>query len=172
MDQTTDAVFQDFSAKKLQQLCARIQDCTGKLSQEQIWMRGGEGQNAIGNLILHLSGNVRQWIVASLGGKPDIRERDAEFSTRGEVSGPELVAGLRTIVEEAAAVILDLPRERLLERVTIQKYNATVLEAIYHVVAHFSEHTGQILYATKLLTGQDLGFYRHLKAESHSERTP
>ena len=61
---------------------------------------------------------------------------------------------------------------RLAERVTIQKYDVTVLEAIFHVVEHFSHHTGQILFATKMLTGEDLGYYKHLRAAAHGEPTP
>ena len=79
---------------------------------------------------------------------------------------------LRTTVAEAAAVIGGLSGERLTERVIIQKYEQSVLEAIYHVVEHFSMHTGQIQFATKMLTGADLGFYAHLKAAAHGEKTP
>jgi uncharacterized damage-inducible protein DinB len=172
MDRTPEIVFLEFSARKLQQLFDRIQNCLGKLSDEQIWMRGGDEQNAVGNLVLHLSGNVRQWIVAALGGQPDVRRRDAEFAARGELSAQELLSRLKGALDEAVPVILAIPKERFLEHVTVQKYEVTVMEAVYHVVEHFSQHTGQILFATKLLTGQDLGYYRHLQAPAHSEPTP
>jgi uncharacterized damage-inducible protein DinB len=157
-------IFLDFSVRKLELLTGRIESCLDRLDGEQIWARGGENENAVGNLVLHLAGNVRQWLVSGVGGKPDIRERDAEFAARGGASVEELKQRLRAAVTEAVAAIGGLSAERLTERVTIQKYEQTVLEAIYHVVEHFSMHTGQIIFATKLLTGADLGFYGYLWA--------
>jgi uncharacterized damage-inducible protein DinB len=168
-----DRLFLDYSARKLRQLSGRIEDCLGRLSEEQIWARGAESENAVGNLVLHLSGNVRQWIVAAVGGRPDIRQRDAEFVARGGLAAASLAERLRGIVAEAVGVIETLAPERLCEHLVVQSYNVTALEAIYSVVEHFSGHTGQIIYATKLLTGEDLGYYRHLKTTApHAERTP
>ncbi|MGA2269354.1 MAG: DUF1572 family protein [Bryobacteraceae bacterium] len=166
-------LFLDCSVRRLEQSFSRIEACLSKLSEEQVWMRGSENENAIGNLVLHLTGNVRQWIVSGVGGAPDTRERDREFSARGGASIPELTERLREIVGEAAAVIGAVTPERLAERVVIQKYEVSVLEAIYHVVEHFSLHTGQIIFATKMLTGSDLGFYSHLgSSAAHAEKTP
>jgi len=168
-----ERIFLDFSARKLELLTGRIESCLDRLSAEQIWARGGENENAVGNLALHLAGNVRQWIVSGVGGRPDIRERDAEFAARGGASAAELKQRLRAAVTEAAAVIGGVSGARLTERLTIQNYDETVLEAIYHVVEHFSMHTGQIQFATKMLTGTDLGFYAHLRtAAAHGEKTP
>jgi uncharacterized damage-inducible protein DinB len=168
-----ERTFLDFSARKLRQLTARIRECAGKLNDEQIWWRAGEEQNAVGNLLLHLAGNIRQWIVAGMGGKPDIRVREREFSSRGQVTGLELADNLDQVVEEAVAVLQNLPAERLRERIVVQKFDLTVLEGIYHVVEHFAQHTGQIIYATKLLTGKSPAFYRYLEGGGpHKERTP
>ena len=165
--------FLDYSAKKLLQLCSRIETCLGTLNQDEVWARGGDHENAMGNLVLHLSGNLRQWIVSGVGGQPDIRDRDAEFSAQGGVSVSDLVQLLRATVEEAVAVLDAVRAERLMERIVVQKYEVTVLEAIYHVVEHFSMHTGQIIFATKMLTGSDLGFYRHLRTTAaHGQTTP
>ena len=122
--------------------------------------------------VLHLSGNVRQWIVAGVGGRVDTRQRDAEFAASGGGSGAELAARLKEAVEEAAGVLAELTPERLGERIVVQHYDVAVLEAIYHVVEHFSGHTGQIIFATKMLTGADLGFYRHLREAAHEKKTP
>ncbi len=155
------------------QLCGRIQDCLGRLNAEQVWARGSDNENAVGNLVLHLSGNVRQWITAGVGGKPDIRVRDREFSARGDVEPAELIERLKGTVEEAVGVIDKLTAERLAERVTIQKYDVTVMEAVAHVVEHFAQHTGQIIFATKLLSGHDLGYYKHLNTSAaHGQKTP
>jgi len=169
----TDRLFVECSVRRLKELVPRIETCLGKLTPEQVWARGGENENAVGNLVLHLCGNVRQWILSGVGGQPDTRERDGEFAARGGASIAELGARLRETVDEAAAVIAALTPERLAERLLVQSYQVTVLEAVYHVVDHFSMHTGQILFATKMLTGADLGFYRHLSAgQPHAEKTP
>ncbi len=173
MSAALDRVFLDFSARKLRQLAGQIETCLGKLNEEQVWARGSENENAVGNLVLHLCGNVRQWIVSGVGGAPDIRDRDAEFAARAGATAAELAERLRATVSQAEAELKTVTSERLAERVAIQKYEMPVLEAIYHVVEHFSLHTGQIIFATKLLTGSDLGFYAHLRtAAAHGKKTP
>ncbi len=151
------------SRKTLQVWHERINTCLDRLTAEQIWWRGAEASNAIGNLVLHLSGNVRQWIVSGVGRAPDTRDRDAEFAQRNAIPTEELRARLAAAVREADEVLVRLTDEDLLERRRIQDvYDVTVLQAIHHVTEHFAMHAGQILYATKLLTGQDLGFYAFL----------
>jgi uncharacterized damage-inducible protein DinB len=172
MEPAADALFIDFSARKLEQLLARIGECVAKLNREQVWRRSGDNDNAIGNLLLHLSGNLRQWIVAGIGGAPDVRVRDEEFSARGELEPAELMRRLESVGAEAVAVIRAVTPERLMESYQPQNYRVTILEGIYHVVEHFAQHTGQIIFATKLLTGQDLGFYKHLSRPAHIEKTP
>jgi len=158
-----EQAFLKYSAEQLLTLSGRIEDCLGRLSAEQVWSRNSDNQNAVGNMVLHLCGNLRQWIIGGVGGQPDVRDRDAEFAARGGVQPAELAAKLKATVREAAEVIRALPVERLGERKTIQKvYETTLMEAIYHVVEHFAQHTGQIIFATKLLTGEDLGYYKHL----------
>jgi uncharacterized damage-inducible protein DinB len=173
MNANLDRLFLDCSAGRLLQIASRIETCLASLDQRQAWMRGGENQNAVGNLVLHLCGNVRQWIVSGVGGRPDIRDRDSEFAAREGLAPDELARRLHETVEEAAAVLSGVTAERLAERVVIQQYEISVLEAIYHVVEHFSMHAGQIIFATKMSTGRDLGFYAHLNsAAAHGERTP
>jgi uncharacterized damage-inducible protein DinB len=166
-------IFIDFSVRKLVLLTERIESCLDRLNEEQVWARGGENENSVGNLALHLCGNVRQWIVSGVGGVPDTRQRDAEFAARGGASLSDLKQRLRDVTDETATVLRQLPSGRLTERVTIQNYDVPVLEAIYHVVEHFSMHTGQIVFATKILTGADLGFYSHLRTTTaHGHKTP
>jgi uncharacterized damage-inducible protein DinB len=165
-------VFLKFSVDKLRQLASRIHDCLDRLTYDQVWSREAESQNAVGNLVLHLSGNVRQWLMTGVGGQPDVRVRDKEFQARGDIQIDELKERLRTTMERAYALLASLPAERLLERTKIQNYDVTVLEAIYHVVEHFALHAGQIMFATKLFTGKDLGYYRHLSKPKHDEATP
>ena len=161
---TVESEFARVASEALEKHLSRIEACVAKLTPEQVWTSGGDHQNAIGNLILHLCGNVRQWILSGLGGAPDIRERDAEFAAKGGPEPAAMLARLREIVTAAQAVIGKLPAEQFLERVTIQGYHVSKVEAVFHVTEHFVGHTFQIIFATKLLTNQDLGFYAHLNA--------
>jgi uncharacterized damage-inducible protein DinB len=167
-----DRIFLKYSVDKLRQHAGRIEDCLARLPDEQVWARNSGSQNAIGNLVLHLCGNIGQWILSGVGGAPDSRDRDAEFAARDGLTSAELSSRLRDRVEAATRVIESLNPEHLKERVQIQKYDVTVLEAIYHVVVHFAEHTGQIIFATKLFTSDDLGYYQHLSKAAHNEKTP
>lgn len=166
---TSEEIFLNFSAEKLDQLHGRIQDCLARLTPEQIWARGSESENAAGNLVLHLSGNVQQWIGSGVAGLPDHRQRDAEFDARGGISPAELSELLKSRVTEATEIIRAVPPARLTERIMPQGYDVTVLEAIAHVVEHFSQHTGQIILLTKMLTGEDLGYYQNLRGSGRAE---
>ena len=159
------ALFVEASRKTFAAWLPRVEKCLGQLTPEQIWWRGQDNANAVGNLVLHLCGNVRQWIVAGAGGAPDTRNRDAEFAQREPLAAAELLERLRTTVRDADEVLARLAEAELTTRRRIQTYDVTVLEAVHHVTEHFALHSGQILYATKLLTGEDLGFYRHLSAK-------
>ena len=167
-----ERAFLDFSVAKLRQYVERIQACTDLLTEDAIWARGHAVENSIGNLCLHLRGNVQQWIVAGVGGTEDVRDRASEFAAKGGASRADLMAGLRQTVESACAVITSLNAACLVDEIAIQGYHQTTLEAIYHVVEHFAGHTGQIIFATKALRGEDLGFYRHLSDTSHGKVTP
>lgn len=137
-----------------------IKSCLDRLTDDQIWSRGAPHENSIGNLILHLCGNVRQWIGTGVGGERDVRDRPAEFSATGGFTAAELTGKLRETVAHAIEIIRATSAERLLVRIHPQDRSVSVLEAIYHVVGHFQQHTGQIIFATKILSGEDLGLYR------------
>src|ERR1700733_3782935 len=108
-----ESLFLESSVATLRKLCDRIEVCLGKLNADQIWARGHENENAIGNLALHLAGNVRQWIISSLGDKPDHRDRDKEFDARGGFTAAELSGRLRDTVENATEVIAGLTTAQL-----------------------------------------------------------
>ncbi|HKO06039.1 MAG TPA: DUF1572 family protein [Candidatus Acidoferrales bacterium] len=136
----------------------RIADCLRLLTEEEIWWRPNAASNSAGNLVLHLSGNVRQWIISGLGGAPDVRIRDREFSERGPLGRRLLLARLRKTVREACRVLRRLSPEALAREYKIQGFRVTGCGAISDVVAHFSHHTGQIIYVTKLKRGRGLRF--------------
>ena len=129
------------------------------LSAEDIWWRPNDASNSIGNLLLHLAGNIRQWIVAGVGGKPDTRDRADEFAARATMTIVGALGLLERAMADAAATLAAFPPERLAERVHIQGRDVTVFDAVYHVVEHCAMHTGQILWITKARSGRDLGFY-------------
>jgi len=137
----------------------KIEACVNLLTDEQIWWRANEESNSVGNLLLHLSGNVRQWIVCGLGGANGVRDRDSEFAQREMIPRSELFTRLKQTVEEAVEVLKRLDSNALLEKRAIQGFEVSILEAILHVVEHFSMHTGQIILLTKQLTARDMQFY-------------
>ncbi|WP_260705138.1 DUF1572 domain-containing protein [Edaphobacter flagellatus] len=149
-------LFLTASSAKLEQMTGYLTTCLQKLSDEQIWERHGAHENAIGNLVLHLCGNMRQWIMHGVGGATDVRVRDAEFSAADGLTASELIDLFKSTVWEARFVIDSLPAERLVERTTPQGRNVSMLEAIYQVVGHVQQHVGQIILLTKQMTGKDL----------------
>ena len=137
----------------------KIERCLEQLTDDQIWWRANEESNSIGNLILHLSGNVRQWIICGVGGQPDHRNRDAEFAQRGVIARDELLTLLRSTLDEVDTTLRSFDPALLLEHRKIQGNDVELLYAIFHVTEHFSMHTGQIIMLTKMLTASDLRFY-------------
>ena len=137
----------------------KVQRCLEKLTDEQIWWRPNDESNSIGNLILHLCGNARQWIVCGVGDAPDARNRDAEFAQRDIVPRGELRSLLETTIADVDSTLATFEAQCLLETRTIQGVEGSALDAILHVVEHFSMHTGQIIMLTKMMTGSSMAFY-------------
>lgn len=144
---------------RLNENTPRIKKCLNELTEEEVWKRPNESSNSIGNLILHLCGNIRQYTISSLGGKEDNRERDKEFNTKGGFTKAELFEKLSSIVDEAVEVIQSLDEETLLRVRSVQGFEYSGVGNILHVVEHYSYHTGQIAFWTKLLKDKDLEFY-------------
>ena len=137
----------------------KIERCLSLVSDQQIWWRANEQSNSIGNLLLHLSGNVRQWIVTGLGGATDVRDRDSEFAQRDAIPRDELLAKLKETLREADATLSAFDADKLLDLYRIQGFEESALDAILHVVEHFSMHTGQIILMSKMFAEVDLEFY-------------
>ena len=137
----------------------RIRRCAERMGEEDLWWRGGDESNSVGNLMLHLAGNARQWIVSGVGGAPDSRRRQGEFDERGPLPRAELLARLESAVADADATLARVTPAELGEHRLIQGNDVTVMEAIYHVVQHFSMHTGQIILVAKLRAPDAIRFY-------------
>ena len=169
---TLEAEFLTTAADKMAENLDRIETCLTELPPRSLWARDSDNENAVGNLLRHLEGNVRQWILSGIGAAPDARDRPSEFAARTGGTASVLLTNLRDTVGEAVALIRALPHGRLAERVSIQGYDTTVLSAIFHVVEHFSGHTYQIILLTKRFTGKDLGFYSYLDKTGRRETEP
>jgi uncharacterized damage-inducible protein DinB len=155
------AAFVDRSRRHLvEDFLPRIRAALARLSDADLWWRPNDASNSVANLVLHVCGNARQWIVAGVGGEPDQRERQAEFDARGGVSRAELVAVLEGTFADLDRTLRGFDPALLLERRTIQGHDVTPLEAILHVVEHVSHHTGQMLWIAKARSGADLGLWR------------
>ncbi len=163
-------LFLAYSRKKLLELYwPRMRAVVEPLTDEQIWWRPNEASNSIGNLLLHLNGNVRQWLVDSFNGQKDERNRPLEFSEREGISAAELLQRLGATLDEASKVLARLTAEDLAAPMEIQGYHVTGLDAVYQVVEHFGLHYGQVLYIVKMLNGVDLKLYRELNVAGRSE---
>ena len=162
-DAELTTLFLEFSRKKLlEQYWPRLRECVEPMTESQVWWRPNPASNSIGNLILHLNGNMRQWLVASFNREDDLRNRPAEFSAEKGMSAADLLKKLGATIEQASQVLARLTADDLLAKYEIQGYNVTGLDAVYQVIEHFGLHYGQILYISKALGGRDLGFYSNL----------
>jgi uncharacterized damage-inducible protein DinB len=152
--------FLAFAAARMRLSQKDIARCLDKLSDEQINRRGGDHENSIANLLLHLEGNMRQWILHGIDDQPDVRQRDDEFALAPSAQPGDIRARFDETLEEACRVIAALAPERLLTVIDPQPTgtwrHTTILEAIFKVVGHVETHTGQIILLTKQLTASDL----------------
>ncbi|MBV6439689.1 MAG: DUF1572 domain-containing protein [Haliscomenobacteraceae bacterium CHB4] len=144
---------------RMEENTPRIEKCLAELSEEEVWQHPNPASNSVGNLILHLCGNITQYAISSLGNRPDARDRDAEFAAEGGFSKAELMEKLDWTVREAVETIRRADREELLRVRAVQGFDMSGIGIIVHVCEHYSYHTGQIAFWTKLLKSKDLGFY-------------
>lgn len=129
----------------------RAIQCIDQLDEAHMWFRPTPSSNAIGNLVLHLEGNLRQWILGGIGNQPDTRNRPAEFTARSGFSKGELKNLLKDTVEECCRVIESMPTNRVAETRRIQNEDVTIARALVVAVSHLGLHVGQIQYIGKML---------------------
>ncbi|OPZ20707.1 MAG: DinB superfamily protein [candidate division BRC1 bacterium ADurb.BinA364] len=153
------ALIAECERKLFAEYSPRLGKCLGLLSEEELWRRPNDATPSAGNLVLHLCGNVRQWIGAGLGGEPDTRNRSREFEERGPVAIDALLALLDETLGAARECIRAQTAERLLEMRAVQGFHKSRLAILIHVVEHFAYHLGQISRIVKETKGIDLGYY-------------
>lgn len=142
----------------LESSAAKIRHCVGQLDDEQLWWRPTPLQNSIGNLILHLCGNVGQWIISGVGGTKDVRDRPSEFAADKRLPKTELSALLDACVEQAGRTLATTPDPAVLSRRRIQGFDTTVLSAVLNSVSHFQGHTQEIISLTRQQLGERYTF--------------
>lgn len=138
---------------------AKLREAIAVLPPDKLWWRPNGESNSVGNLLLHLNGNIRQWIVAGVGQEPFTRHRAEEFSAREGSTAAELLATLERTLADVDRIVKGLTAAELSERRAIQGRDLTVLEAIVHVTEHFSYHLGQIILVTKMFAPGGVHFY-------------
>jgi uncharacterized damage-inducible protein DinB len=159
------ALVADVLLRLMKESLPRIQSCVGQLTNDQVWWRPNESSNSIGNLVLHLNGNVSQWIGTGLGNLPDYRKRQTEFDERSHLDKDELMGVLNATMEQAAQIIARVTPDELLRIRPVQTFDESGVSILIHVTEHFSYHTGQIAYITKMLSDKALDFYAGITLE-------
>ena len=150
-------LFLGYSVRKLHDMTRCVESCLATLSEDQVWERHAAHENTVANLLLHLCGNTRQWIMHGVAAQADVRARDTEFNADGGLSKAALLTLFKDTLAEAVSVLETLPHERLTDRTDPQQRGeVSVLEAIYQVVGHVQQHTGQIILLTKQMSNRDL----------------
>ena len=149
----------EFKRRLFEESYARIENCLGRLTFEQVWLKPNDNTNSIGNLVLHLLGNVRQYICSGIGGHKDLRERNEEFLATSACPSDKLLTQLSRLKEDVLPIIDSLNDEKLCKEFEVQGFHENGINIIIHVIEHFSYHVGQIAQQTKLLINEDLGFY-------------
>jgi uncharacterized damage-inducible protein DinB len=146
------------AAKELESAIKKIVNCVDQLSEAQIWSRENESRNSIANLMLHMAGNLRQWIISGVGGAKDTRDRQSEFDQRTPLPKSQLLSSLQKTVAEAATAMANVTADVLLRVRHVQRGDVSALEAILHSVAHFRGHTQEIIHMTRDLLGDSYRF--------------
>jgi uncharacterized damage-inducible protein DinB len=154
--------FVDQSLFRINENTPKIKKCLEELNEEQIWQRPNEASNSIGNILLHLCGNITQYIISALGRQPDHRERDKEFAAKSGYSKEELQNKITNVLDEAIKTINSVDETRLMKIYYVQGFHHSGIGIIIHVTEHYSYHTGQVIFWTKLLKGIDLGLYANI----------
>lgn len=156
---TIDILKSEFERRLKEESLARIRQCVEALTVEELWKRPNENLVSVGNLVLHLSGNIRQYISSGIGGAKDNRNRNKEFETQSPISKDELLTLIGETIEEAVRTVAKISDHELNQEIKVQGFEETCLSVIIHVIEHCSYHVGQITYYTKLTKNIDTAYY-------------
>ncbi len=156
---TIETLINETAVAHFQESVRRVDICLAQLNEEQVWHDANKNLVSIGNLLLHLCGNITQYVLSGIGGQPDARQRDLEFTHKPDLDNATLFQQFKTVCDNACGVVASLSKERLEEQVRIQGFDHKVCSALIHVLEHLSYHVGQISFMCKLANDKDLGYY-------------
>jgi len=165
----TQTLLNEVRRRIIEESVPRIKKCLHLLNELQIWQRPNEETTSAGNLVLHLMGNLRQWVLSGVDGQPDHRQRTAEFAETGPIPTEKLVRDLDSLMAEVDQALGRITPERLMEKRTVQGFEENVLSILVHVTEHFSYHTGQITYYTKSTLNVDTQYYTGMDLDQTSD---
>ena len=152
-------IIKEVRRRLLEESVPRLKKCLAQLSEAEIWYRPNEETVSVGNLVIHLCGNVRQWLLSGIGKAPDHRKRDDEFTEKGPIPTDKLIADLDIVMQEVEVLLGNLAPEVLIEKHRVQGFDETGIGILMHVVEHFSYHVGQVTYYVKSTKNMDMKFY-------------
>ena len=155
----TQLLLRETDRRLLSESLPRIRKCLAQLSEEEIWHRPNAQTPSIGNLVLHLNGNVRQWVLSTLGGQKDTRQRQLEFDEMGPLPTSKILSDLESTLEQMRVILQHLSTDDLTRNYNVQGFTETGVSILMHVTEHFSYHVGQITYSTKSMKDIDMGYY-------------
>ena len=154
-----DQIISEVRRRLFDESMPRIKKCLDNLSEKDIWWKPNDNSNSVGNLILHLCGNIRQWMLSGLGGSVDDRVRQKEFDEKGPLPKEDLIQNIEQVMREVDKLLDRLQPQTLIEKKVVQGFEETGISILVHVIEHFSYHVGQIVYITKAAKDIDLRFY-------------
>lgn len=158
-NQFSEVFIEEIKRRLFTECFPRLEQCLQALSEKELWYRPNANSNSVGNISLHLCGNIRQWVIAGLGGHQDVRERQKEFDEQGPIPVEELLDLLAVLKKDVAVVLNQTTSKDLIEKRDVQIYQESGLSILVHVVEHFSYHVGQVTYIVKMLKDVDTGYY-------------
>lgn len=152
-------IIKEVKRRLLEESVPRLKKCLSQLSEAEIWYRPNEETVSVGNLVIHLCGNVRQWLLSGIGKAPDHRKREEEFTEKGPIPTDKLIADLDMVMQEVEVLLGNLTPEVMIEKHRVQGYDETGIGILMHVVEHFSYHIGQVTYYVKSSKNMDMKYY-------------
>jgi hypothetical protein len=133
----------------------RVHELIRPLSSEQVWQRPFPYGNSIGNLILHLTGNLNYYIGAQIAGTGYIRHRDLEFSDGGKPKGELLKAFDDAIQITVATIEKQSDHDWSTPYYAERADGSTRFAQVLACTGHAYHHVGQIIYLQReLLRGR------------------
>ena len=144
---------------RMEENTSRILKCLDKKSENDLWIRPNRSSNSSGTILVHVCGNIRQYIMSAIGGIEDTRDRDIEFETKSGFNRAEMAEKVTATLNEAMKIIGNMDAASMLKVYSVQGFKLTGMGIVTHVLEHYSYHAGQVIFWTKLLVNEDLGFY-------------